>query len=1039
MKKETSIAIALALCLLANLNVEAETYYISTPEEWNELAAVATSATVYSEDDVFFITADLDFPAAGVSITPFVYFVGELDGQGHTITVDYTAAAALYGALMRYCGTSSYSVYIHDFTLDGKYASKYLSAAAVAGHMYGTAKNIICDVDITTITSTGNSTGYIGGLFYKLHDGVTLECCGFTGTITGEEDYIGGISSTVDSSGSVTLTGCYNTGDISGEDYVGGFLSMSSVQTYTMTLKFDNCYNSGTISGTGDYVGGFIGRETSSSPTHIFTNCYNTGDVTASGNYAGGFVGYSKSGLEFTNCYNTGDIESSEYAGGLVGYEASTATATFTRCFNAGNVKATESSSTGKAGGILGLSYKTVITDCYNVGDVSGYYVGGLAGSLSTSYSSTISNVYSTGVVTATSSKYTGTLFGCTSATSSSSYISISNAYALEDVALSDGVDADDVTNLSRSALATQEMGDSWTAGDSYTYPRITAIADNDAAKAYAVVVIPAGSDTYESITQDFYVGSIDGVTWTADPEVVDVSGNDAVFNTSYSGTLVMTATCGDYSVDYTLTVSGVTVAGPLYISTPAEWNEYASNSSSYSSSDAFQITTDLDFPSAGLTIVPFSSFSGEMDGDGHTVTIDYTTSAEQSGALFGAVTGSIHDFNVAGSFTANHAYCGPVAGIADGSASVSDIISSVAVTATAQYAGGVVGYASGDGTTLNGLGFTGTLTSTADYAAGVCAGAYGISSLTGCYNAGAISGSSYVGGIAGYTTSPVSKCFNVGAVTASSTYAGGIAGAATGALTDVYSNGDVSGVNYVGGLVGSASGSLANAYSSGYVSAEGSDASNLAVGVTAINSYYLEPNKLSGESGTDTALGYADLAALEPSTLGDNWTTMDDLSYPMLSDFASNDYAKAYSAAVVPSLTGITYKTMTGSVYVSLGGVGDGVTWTSSNTDYFYTATHANSDGSSELRGYFCEGSYTVYATATSGEVSASTELMCVITTGVDDAGNRASVCKDLVSERYYTIAGQRVTGPDESSRSIYIVVREFSDGSAEVVKEVR
>ena len=108
-----------------------------------------------------------------------------------------------------------------------------------------------------------------------------------------------------------TVTGCYNTGIVSGSSYVGGVVS---VNDGTVT----GCYNTGTVSGTSS-VGGVVGDSDG-----IVTDCHNTGAVSGS-RYVGGVVGYNKDGT-VDNCYNTGTVTGGRYVGGVAGYNNATVT-----------------------------------------------------------------------------------------------------------------------------------------------------------------------------------------------------------------------------------------------------------------------------------------------------------------------------------------------------------------------------------------------------------------------------------------------------------------------------------------------------------------------------------------------------------------------------------------------------------------------------------------------------------------------------------------------------------------------------------------
>lgn len=117
-----------------------------------------------------------------------------------------------------------------------------------------------------------------------------------------------------------------------------------------------NCYNSATISNT-SRVGGIVGKIESGSDIY---DCINTGSVTGSGDYVGGIVGYINSTGSYAyvyRCYNRGTVLSDQYRGGIVGYM------------------------------VGGSSYRTRIEDCVNNGYVNGNsnetaanYVGGICG-----------------------------------------------------------------------------------------------------------------------------------------------------------------------------------------------------------------------------------------------------------------------------------------------------------------------------------------------------------------------------------------------------------------------------------------------------------------------------------------------------------------------------------------------------------------------------------------------------------------------------------------------------------------------------------
>ncbi len=118
------------------------------------------------------------------------------------------------------------------------------------------------------------------------------------------------------------------------------------------------------ITGTGTYIGGFIGRNYYTS----IKNSYVTGNITSSGSYAvGGLIGWSdgtsttKPNIE--NCYSTANITATYYAGGLIGYLADT---NIINSFAAGNITGTGGDSSISSGLFIGRNYGgSTITNSY--------------------------------------------------------------------------------------------------------------------------------------------------------------------------------------------------------------------------------------------------------------------------------------------------------------------------------------------------------------------------------------------------------------------------------------------------------------------------------------------------------------------------------------------------------------------------------------------------------------------------------------------------------------------------------------------------
>ncbi len=114
--------------------------------------------------------------------------------------------------------------------------------------------------------------------------------------------------------GSLNITNSYTTGNIYGDQDVGGLVG--KVQSTTVSIS--HSYSGTNVSGDQD-VGGLVGDGyTSASSNLSINNSYSTGDV--SGNFwVGGLVGFSETGT-IQNSYATGRITGNNDVGGLVGY-----------------------------------------------------------------------------------------------------------------------------------------------------------------------------------------------------------------------------------------------------------------------------------------------------------------------------------------------------------------------------------------------------------------------------------------------------------------------------------------------------------------------------------------------------------------------------------------------------------------------------------------------------------------------------------------------------------------------------------------------
>ena len=117
----------------------------------------------------------------------------------------------------------------------------------------------------------------------------------------------------------------------------------------------------------------------------------------------------------------------------------------------------------------------------------------------------------------------------------------------------------------------------------------------------------------------------------------------------------------------------------------------------------------------------------------------------------------------------------------------------------------------------------------------------YGV--ITNCHSSGTVSGTDYVGGLVGYSSSgAISNCYSSGSVSGDSDV-GGLVGSNGGTINNCHSTGSVSGTrSYVGGLAGeNYSGTISNCYSTGSVSGTGYYVGGL-VGKNGYYYFYCDP-----------------------------------------------------------------------------------------------------------------------------------------------------------------------------------------------------
>ena len=358
---EFSETITFTTGLFDGSGTEDDPYLIFITEQMDELAASVNGGD-YKTGLYFRLEADLDY--SGKTYTPVgtiaKWFNGNFNGNGHSITnvtlnAGYETDIGVFG-MVDTDGT------VQNLTLDQSSIVGGDFVGGIAGGCYGSVLN--CTVG-TNVSVTGNN--YVGGIVGDCHGSVLNCTVGTDVSLTGN-DYVGGIAGRCEGSvlnctvgTNISLTGSNDVGGIVGW-FAGGTIS--------------DCVNAAPVIGAGE-VGGIIGTSSFRVPSvqGQITSCRNSGRIESTdffcggigGKFAGkGYLGHPN--FTVTGCANTGEV---------IGYKT--------------------------VGGIVGMSYYTIVSDCMNQGRITApaqipnyeQKIGGVIGRLDPGC--TISNNYYTG------------------------------------------------------------------------------------------------------------------------------------------------------------------------------------------------------------------------------------------------------------------------------------------------------------------------------------------------------------------------------------------------------------------------------------------------------------------------------------------------------------------------------------------------------------------------------------------------------------------------------------------------------------------
>ena len=290
-----------------------------------------------------------------------------------------------------------------------------------------------------------------------------------------------------------------------------------------------------------------------------------------------------------------------------------------------------------------------------------------------------------------------------------------------------------------------------------------------------------------------------------------------------------------------------------------ASWGSYFEQTADIDATESASLDTSDGWTPIGNGTV---NFTGNYDGQGHTISNLFISREEDYQALFGFCTGAtIENLNVSNANITGVAYVSPLCGYAASSSLLSHCSASGSVSGVNYYTGGLVGRVSGSSVEYSNS--SATVTNTYYRTGGLAGQTQDGSVITHCYTTGDVSGTDRVGGLIGLVDSQTSidYCFATGEVTNTGNYGGGLIGrleSTSGTLkstvSNCYATGRVNGTYYSGGLVGSvySYSTVDNSYSTGYVT--GNTATGRFIGhvfnATVTNCFF--DSQTSGSSSTE-------------------------------------------------------------------------------------------------------------------------------------------------------------------------------------------
>jgi len=228
---------------------------------------------------------------------PTYGFSGALEGNGHVITdifIDRTTEnnIGLFGWLADGAAISGVG-------LEGGSVTGFEHVGGLAGYCAASLGGAISISDSYTACEVSGNM-FVGGLIgfsnvsTSAGSNLFIDNCRAHGTVTGGVKTGGliGFSQTFSDS-STTITDSCATGDVNGNEAVGGLIGAVESAYGISSVTITGSHASGSVTGTGGSVGGLVGSVSARAgfASVAISDSYSTGDVEGVSNFVGGLIG----------------------------------------------------------------------------------------------------------------------------------------------------------------------------------------------------------------------------------------------------------------------------------------------------------------------------------------------------------------------------------------------------------------------------------------------------------------------------------------------------------------------------------------------------------------------------------------------------------------------------------------------------------------------------------------------------------------------------------------------------------------------------